>query len=215
MGGCNDTRANQGVDCPAVGAEAHKCARSATGFQCHRVSNSRRWWLGWGGDACLLHRRPVFELLWSVNSGEDAHAGFSFSFSHTNDVVPDHSCSPRGRCAGGGLGLCRPGSRPGRKQDGRRGDGAHCEPQKAFSMQDATPLNRPKAKYNLELRVSPQHLATSMGRILMWVPRQSPTARPASNPRGIYPKRLDKTSSGLFSWDGGHNKCVLNTSSVP
>ncbi|CAG04687.1 unnamed protein product [Tetraodon nigroviridis] len=48
----------------------------------------------------------------------------------TNDVVSDHSCSPRGRCASGSLRLCRPGSRPCQKQDGRRGDGAHCEPQK-------------------------------------------------------------------------------------
>lgn len=94
----------------------------------------------WGGgatfarlyhkNACPLHRRPVFEPVGSVNRGEDGHAGFSFSFSHTNDVVPDHSCSPRGRCASGSLGLCRPGSRPCQKQDGRRGDGAHSEAQK-------------------------------------------------------------------------------------
>lgn len=84
-------------------------------------------------NACRLHWRPEFELLRSVNrgeDGEDGHAGFSFSFSRANDVVLDHSCSPRGRCASGSLGLRRPGSRPCQKQDGRRGDGAHCEPQK-------------------------------------------------------------------------------------
>lgn len=49
---CNNTRVN---NCPAVGTEPRKCARSATGFQHGHVSSagSKSSRTGWGGQ--LLH----------------------------------------------------------------------------------------------------------------------------------------------------------------
>lgn len=56
--------------------------------------------MGWEGktSACFYYKNvcpfkwPRVELVERVNKGGDGYAGFSFSFSCTNDVVPDHSC---------------------------------------------------------------------------------------------------------------------------
>lgn len=72
---------------------------------------------------------------------EGCYAGLSFSFSHTNDVVLDHSCSPWQVCESEPQQtVLGPDRRNAKTRRGRRGDKAHREAEKQVSSQDIAPL---------------------------------------------------------------------------
>lgn len=129
-------------------------------------------------NVCPLYRCPGAELSGRVNRGGNGFAGLSFSFSCTNDVVLDHSCFS---VAGVQVGATADCARPGiggmpktRRKERRRGRIARRRNEYPYKIQ--LPRAARKAGYNIQLRISPQHLATGISRILMWVLCQSPTA---------------------------------------
>ena len=140
----------------------------------------------YGENVCRWYRCPTVELFGRVNRGGNSYAGLPFSFSRTNDVVPDHSCFfVAGVQVGATADCTRLGSEECQKQDGRRGDGGAERGLRSEYPHRYAPPSSQKAAYTLQLRISPRHLATGSRRILTWVPSQSPTARLISNPLAI------------------------------